>query len=445
MARDKRLPLTFSTVSSTTNVSGVSNAITATGNRSAVVTLTTTANQWAVGYSDALNFTHYRDMIGDTSNFTSGTVTSSITGDPILPNSTSGQSYFLRASISPIGFYGPDNFNIMVQGANDPGTGVAPTALNSFSTVSVVQPYTANCYGLTGATAALASPAVIGSYTGTTPVSGSIVMFAGAGGSPTGLSAETPYVALQTASNTFTLVTSLTTSTPTAVNITAGSLTSSTVLVANNATALSPLSLTGNFIQFAESVSVGDIVVFGSVGSMVGLTAGQAYYVNAVGTSGASLASSAGGTTITITGSLGTPYVGKVNLYNNPAVFPSSVASNVITTVMPHGLVVGQMVVASSTAGGLTVNTPYYVNTVPSQTTFTVAATIGGSTATVSSTPGALFVGKPPRIMNVQVGMTVRPWLRMGVQQLNGSIVNRGFVGIYVADFSIGRDTSQAL
>ena len=40
--------------------------------------------------------------------------------------------------------------------------------------------------------------------------------------------------------------------------------------------------------------------------------------------------------------------------------------------------------------------------------------------------------------------MSVRPWLRMAIQQLNGATVQDGYMAIYSADFSIGRDTSQA-
>jgi hypothetical protein len=81
--------------------------------------------------------------------------------------------------------------------------------------------------------------------------------------------------------------------------------------------------------------------------------------------------------------------------------------------------------------------------TTPTQTTFTVSATINGAAVSISATPATLFVGRQPKIVNVQVSMTTRPWLRMALQQLNGAAVQDGFLAIYNADISMGRDSAQ--
>jgi hypothetical protein len=194
---------------------------------------------------------------------------------------------------------------------------------------------------------------------------------------------------------------------------------------------------------FAETVNVGDTVVFGSVGSISGLTAGTLYYITSVNSVGATFSATSGGATIALTGSIGTPYVGRVNFNTLNAIFPSAGSGTTVTTAVPHGLVPGQIVVPSSTLGGLTTQVSYYVLTTPTQTTFTVAATIGGTAVSISATPAPLFVGRQPKIVNVQTSMTTRPWLRVAVQQLNGSSVQDGFVAIYNAEFSMGRDSAQ--
>lgn len=443
MARDFRLRLSFSDVSATTNVAGVLNDVsaTATPTRSGVVTLVSTANQWAVGYSDSLNFTHFRDMTGDASIFVNQTVQSAIAGDPALPNSTSLNQYFLRASIAPIGFFGPQDCGIIVQGAADSGSGTAPTALTSYATVSATGSCPATCSAQT-ASYTLASPAVV-TPTGTVPPSGTLVMFTALGGG-TGPVTRTPYVVLQQSATTYTLVNAL--GGTTGVNA-SGAGTSATLLVGTNATTLTAtaVDITADRVLFAEGVAVGDTIIFGNVGSIGGLTAGTLYYVTSVTSVGATLSTTSGGATIDLTGSLGTPFAGKVNFNTLNAIFPSAGSGTTITTAVPHGLVPGQIVVPTATQGGLTSQLSYYVLTTPTQTTFTVAATINGSAVSISAAPAPLFVGRQPKIVNVQVAMTSRPWLRFALQQLNSSAVQDGFLAVYGAEFSLGRDSSQVL
>ena len=67
-------------------------------------------------------------------------------------------------------------------------------------------------------------------------------------------------------------------------------------------------------------------------------------------------------------------------------------SSNTLVTSTAHGLAIGDAIVFQGVGGltGLTATTvTYYVLTVPSTTSFTLAATIGGSTLTVTGTPSA--------------------------------------------------------
>ena len=443
MARDYELRLAFSDVVAATNVAGVLNDISQTSaNRSGVVTLVTTANQWAVGYSDALNFTQWRNQTADITNLTSGTAASAIPGDPILPNSTSLNQYFLRASIAPIGFFGAQDCGIIVQGAQDAGSGTAPTALTAWAQVSATGGCPATCSAQTVSSDASATPTF--TPVGTCPPSGSLVMFTAlGGGAGTGLANRTPYSVLQLSATTYRLVTAL--GGTTVVQTATTAVSSGTTLVGTNATTLTASSVTiaSDRILFAETMLVGDTIVFGNVGSITGLTAGTLYYVTSVNEIGVTLATTSGGSTIDLGGSLGTVFAGKVNFNTLNAIFPSAGSGTTVTTAVPHGLVPGQIVVPSSTLGGLTTQVSYYVLTTPTQTTFTVAATINGTAVAISATPATLFVGRQPKIVNVQMAMTTRPWLRMAVQQLNGSAAQDGFLAIYGAEFSMGRDSAQ--
>jgi hypothetical protein len=125
----------------------------------------------------------------------------------------------------------------------------------------------------------------------------------------------------------------------------------------------------------------------------------------------------------------------------------TSVASQGGTLVCPHGLDIGDVVYLylGSVTGtpNLVADQPYYVNSVPSATTFTVSATINGTTATVASAANALFA--PVRVFKIhgaQIDKTTRPWMRVALQTLNGAYLQTGYAQIMFADLAIGKDNS---
>ena len=266
------------------------------------------------------------------------------------------------------------------------------------------------------------------------------------GGVGTGLALRTPYMVLQLSATTYRLTTAL--GGTTVVQTATTAITSGTTLVGRNATNLTFVSLddTSDRILFAEPMQVGDVIVFGAVGSITGLgTVGTLYYVTSVSSLGVTLSTSSGGATVTIAGTVASAFAGRINFSALPAVFPSSGTGTTITTAAPHGLEVGQFVVpsAAAAAGGLTNGLGYYVIATPTPLTFQVSATINGAAAAISAAPNPLFVGSKPKLVNVQMSMTQRPWLRMAVQQLNGSVVQDGYIAIYNCDISVGRDSAQ--
>jgi hypothetical protein len=446
MARDNELRLSFSDVSSATNISAVVNDLSAT-NRTGFVTLTSTANQWAVGYSDSLNFTHFRDQIGDITNLVSGTVTSAIVNDPALNNGTAYNSYYLRASVSPVGFVGPEPCQFIVQGAQDVGTGAAPagTALSSWSQISGVATCPATCTsqvvpigGMSAATPSVVTP------TGTVPPTGTIIMFTSIGGAGS-WAVRSPYVVLQTSATTYIAATTLGGTTTQAAG--AANSSAASVLVGNNAEALTAVGFddASDRIAFDKPMNVGDTIIFGTLGTVTGPTVGTLYYVTSVSALGVTISTTSGGATLALGGSIGTvPFVGRVNFNNNNAVFSASGTGTTITTTAPHNLSVGQVVVPSAAAalGGLTNGVAYYVIATPTPTTLQVATTINGTAVSITAATNPLFVGRPPKIANAPVVATTRPWVRMGVQQLNGSAIQDGYIVVYGAEFSMGKDSA---
>ena len=90
----------------------------------------------------------------------------------------------------------------------------------------------------------------------------------------------------------------------------------------------------------------------------------------------------------------------------------TSVATNIFT-LAAHGLAVNQMLRLISGGSGLTVDQIYYVKTAPSSSTFTVSATLGGATSTV--TTNAVFTPTPT--LPVFTNPKIRCVLKSDVQE----------------------------
>lgn len=117
--------------------------------------------------------------------------------------------------------------------------------------------------------------------------------------------------------------------------------------------------------------------------------------------------------------------------YFGKAITSAVAGSDVITTTASHGFSVGQAVVGTgSVPTGITTGTTYYVKTVPSATTLTLSATIGGATLDITATgtgtltPVAKFLSQTGSVANVKVttpsGLTVTALLSDSIATLYG-------------------------
>ena len=95
------------------------------------------------------------------------------------------------------------------------------------------------------------------------------------------------------------------------------------------------------------------------------------------------------------------------------AVTATTVTTNVITCASTNALTPGQPIVFSSNLGGLLGGTVYFVNTIPSTTTFTVSDVYGGAIFALTTTTGSinvqqsttnLVVGEPVAFTGVSFG-----------------------------------------
>lgn len=429
------LPLTGTTQSAATmnvlNLVPVSNAL---STRTGFIKCSSPVNHWVQGYSDALNVGRFRDQQADQSQIaTINSVVSAISGDQAVFGSTSDGNYYLRTAVNVAGIFGPSNCQIQVQGNVDSTLGVAPAQTDAgWSLVSGAGLVQAN--GIAGvATTTATSGAITVQSSLVTSGGYYIVPTATAGG----LTIGTPLVVF--GSKVYNFAGSLATTT---------AATNTSCLVANfNAPAVT-ITGTASSTTFTSSVPVnsGDIVIASTTAA--GLTLDTAYFATVVNsTGGFTLASSIGGTPIT--GSTAT-----VNGFKyNPVDIPYLTVSNTVTsnvfapavTSQPHGLSVGSIVVVSSgTISGGAVDTAYFVNSVPTPTTFTISATLNGATLAIASGSTAVFaVGRQSRIVNVQIAKTLRNYLRTALFCSNPGTLSQGYVTFLGAELSIGKDSAQ--
>lgn len=426
----------------TVNLSPV---VTTLGGRSAAIKVPASpSGHWSVAYSDALNVTRFRNTIADISVLVSQTVQSAIVNDAPLQSSTSEGNYYLRASIGVAGIVGPTPTQLVVQG-NGVNSPTAP-AQGDFDWLTVSN---------TGNVPANAQPAVIS----TTGTGGNFTVRAGV------VTAGQTFVPIATAGGLTAGVQYL---------IGPGNVIYLSNGIALTATAADVSGWVGTFTPFstfaiataANNTSsilfdilppAGCSIVFTSITGGTGLTTNTVYYVVASPTYGqVGLSATFNGTPITVTSALTAGAGFWSCLDKQPYLYVSNtVTANVLTAVAsvggsqaaPHGLELGDVIYLyqGSAAGTPTPVTDqaFYVNSVPSATTFTVSATINGVTATISGATSAVFAAtRSTRILNVQVDKTIRPWMRAALFTQNGNFTQSGYVTIFFADLVTGRDNS---
>lgn len=414
---------------------------TALGGRSGAIKLQSPQNSTYVGFSDALNVTRFRTQVADMSLITSQAVVSGIVNDVPLQSGTSEGNYYLRASVQPAGLFGPAPCQIIVQGAgvNSP-TAPAPGDIDWLQ-VSNIGSCPANC-----TIAVLNVTDTSGTFTvtaGSVSVGNTISPVATAAG----LNIGQHYVIGPGGKI-------LTTN-----GLNAGtSAAAVTVYVGNFGTlqSFTTASVTANTsdILFDILPQAGCIVVFTSLTGGAGLSATTPYYVLPSSVVGrVQLSATYNGAPIVVTSAITVATGYCTNVASHPYVYVSNaVTGNVLqavaiqggTLAAPHGLDVGDVVyLTSGTATGLTVDVPYYVNTVPSATTFTVAATINGATTAVTAASNANFaVSRASKIINVQIDKTIRPWMRVAAVNQNYGHAQVGYLTFMFADICTGRDNS---
>lgn len=210
-----------------------------------------------------------------------------------------------------------------------------------------------------GVSISRASPAVV-TKNGHALTAGTAIVFNTTGSLYSGLTAGTAYyVAPVTTSNTFTLTTM---SSGTTVTVTPGSAVNFTVTKANPAV----------FTSSSHGLTAGTAIKLQTTGSMYSpLSSGSTYYVRSqsLQTSSFTVSTSSGGSA--------------VNTSNGGSQSGThSYVRETVFTKNSHGLAVNDPIVFTTTGSlptGISVNTVYYVRTVPTNNTFTISATSGGT------------------------------------------------------------------
>lgn len=424
-------------------VAQVNTVSTALGGRSGAIKLSNATNSTFTAFGDALNVTRFRTQLADISLMTSQSVVSGIVNDPPLQSGTSEGNYYLRASVQPAGMFGPSPCQIVVQGAgvNQP-TAPVPGDID-WIPVSNVGSCPANVQ-----TATITTSGTTGGFTvtaGSVSAGQTFMPIATAGGltanvmylvGPAGVLYQPNGVAL----------TGITTAT--LVNGYVGTFSAFTQFT----TASAAINTTN--ILFDALPSSGCILVFTAITGGSGLAVNTPYYVLPSSTVGqVQLSATFNGTPITVTTALTAGAGFCTNIGAQPYMYVSNtVTGNVLqtvstlggTTVAPHGLEVGDVIYGfSGTPGTIALDVPYYVNTVPSATTFTLATTINGATTTVTGGTNLVFaVSRASKIVNVQIDKTIRPWMRVASINQNTGYAQVGYLTFMFADICTGRDNS---
>ena len=132
------------------------------------------------------------------------------------------------------------------------------------------------------------------------------------------------------------------------------------------------------------------------------------------------------------------------------AITTGTTSSGVVTAGAAHGLSVGDIVVFTANTGGtVTLQKPYYVNTVPSTTTFTVSNSVNGATDTTVTGQTAFTATATPaqkRLIGIAISPTVRPWIRLSVVMVGtGTVAASQAVWVQDATISMSRDSAATI
>jgi hypothetical protein len=143
-----------------------------------------------------------------------------------------------------------------------------------------------------------------------------------------------------------------------------------------------------------------------------------------------------------------------VSAQSGPRSVPTGTfAAGVFTSGSAHNLAVGDVVIftASTTSSGTDQpanQRPYYVATVPSSTTFTVALTPGGAVITsFNNGTGFTATAVVRRLFGLQCAPTTKPWVRLAVQVISTSGTAAASQGAWIQDafMSVGRDNAAVV
>ncbi len=455
MARDRSLRLTFTAVSAGTNINAVRTAL---GTSTAVVKPESTASNYFFGYSDPENLNGFASILGDAAGFSAQANASADASAAPLSSSTAPGTYHIRTAVGQSGFSGPRPQMFTVQSASS-STSTAPSqTADDWASCGSNIFLPATCSVVTVSTDAPGAGNA-GSITTTNIPVGSIVRVQSAGTS--GLSANTHYIA-GSAGTAVGSVNKLHTMTGALVTTTSSS---NCVLYVNTPSNPGTVTVTGFTPATGEmastaAVEIGDAFIFTNVTGTTWAVE-TVYFVNGKTANGFTLASTAGGATLT-TGTITASSTGFVYRTQQAPLFviSNNTLAGTLTsrlaaggTAIYHGLSVGDVLVLHSgtvsAPSGITAASgdSLIVKEIVSPTEFKVAATYGGDVVSVTSASSATFYPmRNIRVLPIQMDKMTRQWIRLVQQNFNGSTgTQTGYTAVLYADVCPGRDGSYTL
>lgn len=441
--RDKSLRMSFTAVTSASNVLQVGINL---GSETGAIRLTSTANVWGFGYSDALNLNRFSTTFADAASFTAQANSTASGSDAPLWSSTSYSDYNVRIAVGTTTLFGSRPVSFTTQSNRSAGTS-APAQSDSLwancgSTIFITPSATWQ---------ALTTDSASNTYTTSGLSVGSFFRVGSAGAGS--LTANTIYV-LGSDSRVLTLEgTSQTVTTAAAIN---GHLCQNDT--AGTVTVTAYNSTTGVFSS-TTTLRIDDCVVFTTLGLGTGATYTR-YWVNGLVEGGFTLASTIRGTTLTgWTGSVSTTTATVIRYQNCPEYAISTTngsdtfetrITSATSVAIPHGLKVGDVLIHSSgslSPVGSGSSNGLYVTELVSTTQFKFSSTVKGTNAVAAATGtgGVVEPVKNIRMLGIQMDKTTRQWMRLALTQMTNADAHRGSAVVLFADVTPGRDGSFVL